>query len=309
ISQVQSPFANITGFLPKYYAMLASAERLMEAEEFEAKEFEAEEETDPSDRKSISQIHTFYETYFKALVLEQADFTYQPPVKDREAVIQKVLTGVDLNIQKGDYVAFTGPSGCGKSTVLKLLMCLYPLEAGNRWIEITDGDQTEQKHIPLTANYRRLFAYVPQGNHLMSGTIREIVTYSNPTAMQEEDRIWRALGIACVEEFVKELPLSLDTRLGERGQGLSEGQMQRIAIARAVYSDNPILILDEATSALDEKTEEQLLCNLYSMTNKTVLIVTHRSAVLKICNKEVLFSEEEVKMRNRNEEKMKGYSK
>lgn len=302
ITQIQSPFANITGYLPKYYAMLASAERLMEAEAYPA-----EMDVEQGHMKSLPEIHIFYENYFSALTLEQADFTYQPPAKASEAVMPIVLTGVNLEIRKGDYVAFTGPSGCGKSTVFKLLMCLYPLNAGNRWIAIADGNGKRdntfvkdglQSRISLTADYRLLFAYVPQGNHLMSGTIREIVAYADEAAIQEEDRIWKALRIACADDFVKELVLGLDTLLGERGSGLSEGQMQRIAIARAVFSDNPVLMLDESTSALDEKTEEQLLCNLRSMTDKTVLIVTHRTAVLKICNKEILFSEGNVQVRN-----------
>lgn len=288
ISQIQSPFANITGYIPKYYAMLASAERLMEVEAYHA-----EIEMEQKNLKSLSDIHKLYENYFSGITLEQVDFIYQLPVKNSEAVMSVVVTGVNMEIRKGDYVAFTGPSGCGKSTVLKLLMCLYPLDAGSRWIKITD-----ENRIPLTADYRRLFAYVPQGNHLMSGTIREIVAYSDKAAMQEEDRIWKTLRIACAEDFVKELPLGLDTTLGERGLGLSEGQMQRIAIARAVFSDNPILMLDESTSALDEKTEEQVLCNLRAMTDKTVMIVTHRAAVLKICDKEIMFCEGKIRVRN-----------
>lgn len=297
ISQIQSPFANITGYLPKYYAMVASAERLMEVESYNAKI-----ETEHKNLKSLGDIHTLYENCFSGLTLEQVDFTYQPPVKNIESVMPLVLAGVNIEIRKGEYVAFTGPSGCGKSTVLKLLMCLYPLDAGSRWIDITNGNRirnnTFQNRIPLTADYRRLFAYVPQGNHLMSGTIGEIVAYSDKAAMQEEDRIWKALRIACAEDFVKELTLGLNTLLGERGLGLSEGQMQRIAIARAIFSDNPVLMLDESTSALDEKTEEQLLYNLRVMTDKTVLIVTHRTAVLNICDKEIRFSEGNVLVRN-----------
>lgn len=302
ISQIQSPFANITGYLPKYYAMLASAERLMEVEAYHA-----EIETEQKNLKSLPEIHTLYDNYFSGLILDQVNFTYQLPVKNSEAVMPMVVTDVNMEIRKGDYVAFTGPSGCGKSTVLKLLMCLYPLDSGSRVIEIKDGNRmwdnafgndSLQNRIPLTADYRRLFAYVPQGNHLMSGTIREIVAYWDKATMQEEDRIWKTLRIACAEDFVKELTLGLDTLLGERGLGLSEGQMQRIAIARAIFSDNPILMLDESTSALDEETEEQLLCNLRAMTDKTVLIVTHRAAALKICDKEIMFSEGNVQVRD-----------
>ncbi len=295
IGQIQSPFANITGYLPKYYAMLASAERLMEVETYPIG-VEAEQK----DRKTLAQIQTFYKQYFRGFTLEQVNFMYQSPVSESQAEAPMVLSGIDLEIRKGDYIAFTGPSGCGKSTMLKLLVCLYPLEAGSMWINWLDdkekrdssaGQESIKKRMPLTAEYRRLFAYVPQGNHLMSGTIREIVAYSDPAAMFEEDRMWSALKIACAEDFVKELTLGLDTMLGERGSGLSEGQMQRIAIARALFSGNPILMLDESTSALDEQTEEQLLCNLRTMTDKTVLIVSHRTAALAICNKKLLFTE------------------
>ena len=150
----------------------------------------------------------------------------------------------------------------------------------------------------MTLEYRRLFAYVPQGNHLMSGTIREIVTYSKQPAKDAEDRIWKALQIACAKEFVYDLPLGLDTLLVEKGVGISEGQMQRIAIARAIYSQSPVLILDESTSALDERIEEAVLSNLRAMTDKTVLIVTHRTAVLRICDKEISFVGNDVRMRD-----------
>jgi len=182
-------------------------------------------------------------------------------------------------------VAFTGPSGCVKSTVLKLLMCLYPLDAGMRYL-ISNGGKQE-----LTSAWRGLFAYVPQGNQLMSGTIREIVAFGDPEKMLQEEKLIQALKIACADKFVAGLELGMDTLLGERGTGISEGQMQRIAVARAVFSDNPILLLDEATSSLDETTEKELLKNLKAMTDKTVIIVTHRMAVLSICDKNIDFGE------------------
>ena len=151
-------------------------------------------------------------------------------------------------------------------------------------IQKTDGTETE-----LTGRWHRLFAYVPQGNHLMNGTIRDIIAFSDKEA--DEDRIRSALKISCAEEFVSELENGIDTTLGERGAGLSEGQMQRIAVARAIYSDAPVLLLDEATSSLDEATEKQLLENIRSMTDKTVLIVTHRPAALNICDKIIRFTE------------------
>ena len=122
----------------------------------------------------------------------------------------------------------------------------------------------------------------------MSGTIREIVAFAD-NGEGDEEAIYKALRIACAEKFVAALEKGVDTVLGERGQGLSEGQMQRIAIARAIYSESPILLLDEATSALDEETERKVLQNLKELTDKTVLIITHRPAALALCNRELRF--------------------
>jgi ATP-binding cassette subfamily B protein len=195
-----------------------------------------------------------------------------------------VLKGLDMEIGKGEYVAFCGPSGCGKSTVLKLLMSMYNLDEGQRYLQDAEGERA------MDASWRGLFAYVPQGNQLMSGTIRDVVTFAEPKERLEDEKIHRALEIACAEQFVSELPEGLDTLLGERGAGLSEGQMQRIAIARAIFSERPILLLDEATSALDEQTEAKVLDNLRSMTDKTVIIVTHRPAALEITDKIIYFN-------------------
>ena len=286
VGQVQSPFANITGYLPRYYAMLASAERLMEAEAFAP-----DSEHPLAEEKALE----FYRTKLTALRLENASFTYQPPVRaeEEQPPMPVVLKNIDLTIRKGEYIAFTGPSGCGKSTVLKLLMCLYPLDAGSRTLETASGTQ------PLTAAWRSLFAYVPQGNQLLSGTIRDIVSFGDPCKAQDDAGILRALRIACAEDFVQKLEKGLDTMLGEHGQGLSEGQMQRIAIARAVFSEHPILMLDEATSALDEATAQQLLENLRRMTDKTVLMVTHRTDQTGFFDAELAFSKDGICVRER----------
>lgn len=266
ISQIQNPFANITGYLPKYFAMIASAERLMEIEGYSE---------DKSVSNGLAQV-VDGEVDYDTFGLSHVDFTYLPPVVTGEdTVMPVVLKDYSLKIKRGEFVAFTGPSGCGKSTVLKLLMGLYTVDAGE-----------------VYGCRRNMFAYVPQGNQLMSGSIRDIITFSDKDKSGDEAGIHRALRIACADGFIAELEQGIDTLLGERGLGLSEGQMQRLAIARAIYSDRPVLLLDEATSALDAGTEEAVLENLRSMTDKTVIIVTHRPAALKLCDRQVAFGEE-----------------
>lgn len=256
ISQVQNPFANITGYLPKYYAMIASGERLMEPEAFKES---------GSDYKEIDEIKEYYSNGFTSLKLNNIDFSYDED--------NRVLNDFSFSISKGEFVALTGMSGCGKSTVLKIILGLYKPDSG---------------FINLDDSYRRLFAYVPQGNLLMSGLIRDVVTMANTSEKLNNIKINKALSIACAD-FVFDLPDGIMTELGERGLGLSEGQMQRIAVARAIFSESPILILDEATSALDEETEKKLLENLRALTDKTVLIVTHRPAALSVCDRQVVF--------------------
>lgn len=260
ISQIQAPFANITIYIPKYHAMIASSERLLEIEK---SCMDIEENNGIKDFESIS--------------LEHIDFSYE---KSREVI----LKDFNFHLEKGECIGFTGPSGCGKSTVLKVLLSLYPITSGTKTI-LCDG-----KSELLTSGYRHLFSYVPQGNQLMSGTIRDVVTFSNAN---NEEKIWEALEIACASDFVRKLPDGLDTKLKEQGSGISEGQMQRLAIARAIYSNRPILLLDEATSALDVKTEKQVLSNLKAMKDMTVIIVTHRLEALSICSREVQFKVKE----------------
>ena len=163
-------------------------------------------------------------------------------------------------------------------------MCLYPILGGRRYLK-NKFDNDEE----LTSNWRNLFSYVPQGNYLVSGTIREVIAFNDPAIMADEEALWHALEISCAKDFVSKLPNGLDTVLSENGAGISEGQMQRIAIARAILTRRPILLLDEATSSLDELTEKNVVENLKNMTDYTVILITHRPAALSICNKRVDF--------------------
>lgn len=282
IGQIQAPFANISGYLPRWYATVASAERLMEIEQFD--------DDDTNEALSADEANEYYRKSLQTFGLKNACFTYFP-VKDTIGEMNKdnmpeAISNLSIEVQKGEYVAFTGHSGCGKSTALKLFISLYKLDSGSRFLRGNNGDIIE-----LSSKFRRLFAYVPQGNQLFNGTIRDVVSFSDYNRAKDDAKISQALKIACADEFLDDLENGLDTLLGERGQGLSEGQAQRIAIARAIFSDSPILLLDEATSALDAKTEARLLSNLRSLTDKTVLIVTHRSEALKICDRVLRFKE------------------
>lgn len=283
IGQLQAPLSGISGFVPRFYAMLASAERLMEIESYK--------EANTDEIKTRNEARELYDKAIEEIVFDKVSFDY---IKENDSY--PVLREISLSVDKGDYVAITGTSGCGKSTLLKLLMGVYEPCSGRIEVVLHDGEKQQ------VGRLRRLFAYVPQGNFLMGGTIKEVITFgAEGTMATEQDRekfsggmtVEQALKLAC-GDFVFELPEGMDTMLGEKGAGLSEGQMQRIAIARALYTDAPILILDEATSALDSDTESKLLSNLKQLTDKTVLIVTHRPEALKICNRRFEFSKERI---------------
>lgn len=280
ITQIQAPFANITGYLPRWYQMLASAERLMEIEKFDD---DLEGETATSE-----EVSAYYHNNLVAFGLEDVSYKYYPATDKVELMSKEnmpyAVSNLSIDIKKGEYLAFTGHSGCGKSTALMLLMGVYMPDEGKRYLSDITGEQ-----LTFNSYWRRLFAYVPQGNKLMSGSIRDIVSFADGNTEGAKDRIDNALKIACASEFIDELDDGIDTVLGERGKGLSEGQMQRLAIARAIYSDAPVLLLDEATSALDENTEAQLLKNLRELTDKTVVIITHRPAALEICDRKIEF--------------------
>lgn len=250
VSQLQSPFANLTGLYSVYFEMTASAERLIELENLK-------------DEPACSVKPNFTELYERTekLCFEGVTFSYGA---------ENVLEGADLVVKKGETLLITGVSGIGKSTLIKLLLGVYENYSGKIELELSGGER-----VKIDNSTRGMFAYVPQGNMLFSGTIRENVCFLNDGASEEE--IIRATEIAAMD-FLKDLPRGLDSEIGERGLGLSEGQSQRVAIARAVLSNRPVLLLDEATSALDEQTEKTILENLSRMANSTCIMVSHKSA-------------------------------
>ena len=190
-----------------------------------------------------------------------------------------VITDSAFEANPGEIVALVGPSGEGKTTMIRLILGLVCPQEGRAVIRGSDG-----REVTMNAETRHLFAYVPQGNTILSGTIAENMRVVREDATDEE--IIQALKIACAWDFVEKMPDTIHTKIGERGRGFSEGQAQRIAIARAVLRDAPILLLDEATSALDVTTERKVLKNIIQQKpNKTCIVTTHRPSVLNLCQR------------------------
>lgn len=262
LDQIKSPMKEISGLVPEFYSSIASAERLMELENLED---EGVVEYNGSAKKLYSK--------FNSIVFDNVTFAYKK---------ESVLEDASAVINKGELVAVAGPSGIGKSTMMKLILGLIEPDKGGIYIDTTEG------RIPLDAGLRKLFAYVPQGNMILSGTIRENISFCSPEVSTED--IIRAAKDAMVWDFIKELPDGIETMVGERGLGLSEGQIQRIAVARALLSDAPILLFDEATSALDEKTERKLIDNLKRLKDKTCIFISHKHRTIKMCDRIISFN-------------------
>lgn len=254
ISQLRAPLQNVSGILPQYYSAIASAERLTELEGLR-------DETSLLKSEDADKL----KADFKSIEAKNLCFGYGA---------KNILENCSFTAEKGDIIAITGESGSGKSTLFKLILGLY---------SPASGSLTVNGEIPTDASVRPLFAYVPQGNMVLSGSIRDNISLCNPDV--DEESIINAAKAAEIYDYIAALPDGLDTMLSERGAGLSEGQIQRISIARALITEAPALLLDEATSALDETTETKVLENIRRMTGKTVLFITHRNTSLKACDK------------------------
>lgn len=213
---------------------------------------------------------------------EIADFDEAPEIEFRDVSFGyknggKVFSGVNLTVAPGEFAAFVGPSGGGKTTLLRLLLGLVKPQSGKATLS------AKGKTAEISSVTRRIFTYVPQEKAMFSGTVAEMLRLFSPEATDEE--INAALKAACAYDFVAALPEGINTPLGERGAGFSEGQNQRLAIARAVLRKAPVLLLDEATSALDLETERRVLENITALCRgKTLIVMTHRESVLPLCD-------------------------
>ncbi|MBO4616015.1 MAG: ABC transporter ATP-binding protein [Lachnospiraceae bacterium] len=256
VNRVQSPIMGLAKTVPQVVSILASAGRVIEIQNI------PEEKSLPIEmtRENIG------------VKVNDLTFGYTD---------ETVFENVNLDIKPGEFVAIIGESGIGKTTLVRIIMSFTSSLTGS-----VDFYNTYGEGVVANSGTRQFIAYVPQGNTLFSGTIRENIRMGKLDATDEE--MWEALRLASGEEFVRNLPGGLDCVIGERGHGISEGQAQRIAIARAFVRKSPFLILDEATSSLDENTELQVLKGLQELTPKpTCLIITHRKSILPICDREI----------------------
>ncbi len=259
-SNLSSAFNNVVSIIPSFLGSSVSAHRIRELVDL-PKEVHILES---------SALDTCIADGFR-LSMRDVRFAYRED--------QAVITDSCLEAKPGEIVALIGPSGEGKTTLIRLLLGLVQPQSGTVTIEASDGSQ-----VPMNAETRHLFSYVPQGNTILSGTIEENLRMARENATEEE--MVEALQIACAWEFVQKMPKGIQSSVGERGRGLSEGQSQRLAIARAVLRDAPILLLDEATSALDVTTERRVLRNIVNRRpNKTCIVTSHRPSVLNLCQR------------------------
>lgn len=252
VNRIQSPARSLTRLVPAFVSVFTAAERLMELEESPL-----DEQGEPVALEAPCGIR-----------LAHVDYAYEDG--------EDVLRDLSFDFKPGTCTAVLGETGAGKTTLIRLILGLIMPKNGKA--EIYSSVNNSSLLSPLT---RCNLAYVPQGNTLLSGTVRDNLRLGKLSATDEEMK--EALRMSCAE-FLFDMPDGLDTICGEQGTGLSEGQAQRIAIARALLRDCPVLLLDEATSALDPDTERQLLSNILSDKRRTVIFITHRLAVKDYCD-------------------------
>jgi len=272
---------SLISLIPNAISLTTSAGRLMDIVEMPREDYSNDD-----------LVKTFYENnkdHGISLQMSDVNYSYKTGTE--------VFAGASLEVKPHEIIALVGPSGEGKTTMLRLILSLMQTQDGTAYL-IGEG---QEDTVPLTPSTRKLFSYVPQGNTMFSGTIAENMRNVKPEATDEE--IIEALEGACAWEFVEKLPDGINSEIKERGGGFSEGQAQRLSIARALLRDAPILLLDEATSALDVATERRVLRNIMNDERpRTCIVTTHRPTVLSACTrvyairdkKCVVLNEEEV---------------
>ena len=259
-SELSTAFTDLVGIIPSFLSSSVSAHRIRELAELPR-----EVHLPESSGLDVHRAEGF------EVRMEHVTFSYRE--EDR------VITDSAFRAAPGEIVALVGPSGEGKTTLIRLILGLVCPGEGSVVLRDSAG-----REVPANAETRRLFAYVPQGNTIFSGTVAENMRLVKESATDEE--IIEALKLACAWEFVEKLPEQINSMVGERGKGLSEGQAQRLALARAMLRDAPILLLDEATSALDVATERAVLRNIAGCgKGKTCIVTTHRPSVLSLCQR------------------------
>ncbi len=266
LSQLTGPLGNITSIIPRYYSMIASAERIKVEDDQSVSYLSKEEITD------------YYQNSFKTISLNNVSYAYL----DKYGNKVEALSNFTLAINKGEKILIKGHSGSGKSTLLKVLLGLLKPDSG----DITLNDEKEHS---LDISYERLFAYVPQDNLLMQGTIKEVVTLFNENV--DDAQLNKAFELSSSKDFINSLSLKEETYLNEKGSGLSLGEMERIAIARAIYNDAPIMLLDECSASLDAQTEKKVISNILNLDNKTIVLVSHHKYDESLFDKVIDFGE------------------
>lgn len=260
-SNIQGPFSSLASTFPSLIGAIAACERLMEIEEMSLENTNVKKLTETIENPTIE---------FKNISFKYKENT-------------PVISNANLTINPGEIIAFIGPSGEGKTTLIRLLLSLIHSDNGNITIN-NKKNIIDNYKMELNRNHRELISYVPQGNTLFSGTIEDNLRYGKYDATLDE--LKGATQLACAFDFIDKLDEGFNTLIGEKGMGISEGQAQRLSIARALIRKKPILILDEATSSLDGETEINVLKSIKELDHKpTCIIITHRPSALSICDR------------------------
>ena len=274
---------NLTSLVPTIIGLTTSAGRLMDIIEMPREDYSHDDE--------VAQFYDRHRSEGLSLYIHNAVYTYKNGTQ--------VFTKASLEAFPHEVIALVGPSGEGKTTMIRLILSLMQLQSGEALLRggaskhrlypenapaEADANTAADDMVFLTPSTRKLFSYVPQGNTMFSGTIAENMRNVKPDASDED--IIDALKLACAWDFVRKLPDGIHSKIKERGGGFSEGQAQRLSIARALLRHSPILLLDEATSALDVATERQVLRNIMQDDYpRTCIVTTHRPSVLNICKR------------------------